>query len=265
MRPAFDLDALDAVALAAADEVARCAGRPLSVSHKDDRSPVTDVDRAVDALLARALRDLVPGSGWLSEETQDDGTRLALDPVWIVDPIDGTKQLVRGIPEVAISIGLVSDGRPVAAAVINPMTGERGVWVEGRTPRFVGLRPRVTPSSLEAAEAIVSRSESEAGDLDGLGPLVGATRAVGSVAYKLLRVASGADAVTFSTRPKSEWDVCGGVGLLTGAGAVYLRLDGEPLSFNRPETRIPSGAVAGPSALAEPLRERLLRSLAGRA
>jgi fructose-1,6-bisphosphatase/inositol monophosphatase family enzyme len=80
---------------------------------------------------------------------------------------------------------------------------------------------------------------------------------IGSVAYKLLRVAAGADALTFSLRSKSEWDVCGGVGLVRAAGRVYLRLDGEPLRFNQADTRIPSGAVAGPESLAKALRGRL--------
>jgi myo-inositol-1(or 4)-monophosphatase len=112
---------------------------------------------------------------------------------------------------------------------------------------------------LETAEAIVSRSEIEDGALAELTGLVGSTKAVGSVAYKLLRVAAGADALTYSLRPKFEWDVCGGVGLLLASGRVYLRLDGVPLRFNQADTLIPSGGVAGP----EPLASALLRRING--
>ena len=86
---------------------------------------------------------------------------------------------------------------------------------------------------------------------------MGSTRPVGSVAYKLLRVAARADALTYSVTPKSEWDVCGGVGLVLGAGGVYLRLDRKPLRFNLARPRVPCGAVAGPPALAQALREKL--------
>jgi myo-inositol-1(or 4)-monophosphatase len=259
----FERETLAAIAHAAAMHARNRASGPLDVAEKADRSPVTAVDREVDALLKRELGRLVPGSGWLSEETPDDPARLARELVWIVDPIDGTKQLVRGIPEVAISIGLVSDGHVVAAAVVNPMTGEIGTWVEGTPPVFEGLETRPAPALLDEAEAIVSRSESEAGELAGLAGLVGSTRPVGSVAYKLLRVAAGADALTYSMRPKSEWDICGGTGLVAAAGRVYLRLDGAPLRFNGVDTRIPCGAVAGPRTLAEALRGRLIARARG--
>jgi myo-inositol-1(or 4)-monophosphatase len=253
----FHVEALAAIASEAAELARRAASAPLGTVVKDDRTPVTEVDRAVNAFLHRELTRLVPECGWLSEESVDDEARLAAPLVWIVDPIDGTEQLVRGIPEVAISIGLAASGRAVAAAVVNPMTGESGVWVEGAPPLFRGLAPQPMPPSLDDAVAIVSRSESEAGELAGLAGIVGATRVVGSVAYKLLRVASGADALTFSIRPKFEWDVCGGAGLLAGAGMVYWRLDGVPVRFNQPRPRIPTGAVAGPETLAAALRDRL--------
>ena len=253
----FGVETLSLIADEAAALARRALAAPLEVVEKADRSPVTAVDRAVDAFLRGELLTLLPGSGWLSEETIDDPARLACELVWIVDPIDGTKQLIRGLPEVAISIGLATAGRVVAAAVVNPMTRECGCWVEGSPPVFDGLMSGAVPKSLEEAEGIVSRTETEAGDLVGLADLVRSTRPVGSVAYKLLRVAAGADALTYSIRPKSEWDICGGVGLLLAAGRVYLRLDGAPLRFNQADTRIPSGAVAGPESLVAPLRERL--------
>jgi fructose-1,6-bisphosphatase/inositol monophosphatase family enzyme len=90
------------------------------------------------------------------------------------------------------------------------------------------------PATLDAVEAIVSRTEHDAGDLDRLGMPTGSARPVGSVAYKLLRVAAGADVLTYSVRPKAEWDVCGGIGLVLAAGRVYLRLDGQPSRSTSP-------------------------------
>jgi len=247
--------------VAIAGEAARLArasyAGPLGVVLKADRSPVTAVDRAVNTFLEDELSTLLPESGWLSEETDDDPARLASEFVWIVDPIDGTKQLVEGIPEVAISFGLAAHGRVVAAAIVNPMTGECGAWAEGAAPVFHGLVPQPLPGSLDDASAIVSRSEAAEGALEGLEGVVRSIRPVGSVAYKLLRVAAGADALTFSVRPKAEWDICAGVGLILAAGRVYLRLDGAPVRFNQADARVPSGAVAGPETLAAPLVLRL--------
>ena len=263
MNVPFGREELAAIANTAAALAREVAAGSLDVVRKGDGSPVTAVDSAVDAFLRERLTALVPGSGWLSEESADDATRLGRDLVWIVDPIDGTKQLVSGIPEIAISIGLVASGGVVAASVVNPMTGERGTWVTGAPPVFAGLTAGAPSPTLAEASAIVSRTETEQGDLSGLTALVGATRPVGSVAYKLLRVAAGADTLTYSVLPKNEWDVCGGVGLLEAAGRAYLRLDGDPVVFNRPDPRILSGAVAGPRALAEALRRTLVARLGG--
>jgi myo-inositol-1(or 4)-monophosphatase len=255
-----------AIALGLADRAAAIAmglfrGDGLEVRLKADLSMVTQADTSIEAMMREQLAVAFPDDRVLGEE--EGGSVEGDGRVWIVDPIDGTKQLVRGIPEVAISIGLSVSGRVAAAAIVNPMTGERGSWVDGEPPVFEGLAARSVPESLDLAEAIVSRTETEAGDLAGLGTLVGSTRPVGSVAYKLLRVAAGADALTFSLRPKSEWDICGGAGLIAASGRVYLRLDGAPNAFNRPDPVIRSGAVAGPSALAEALRRALVARLGG--
>lgn len=255
-------EALADIVRAAGAIVRRAFDAPMDVARKADGSPVTAADRAVDAFLKDRLARLLPRAGWLSEETADDPSRLARDEVWIVDPIDGTKEFVRRVPEIAVSVALVRGGRPVAAMVLNPVLEHEGLWVEGSAPVFAGLAARPDPPSLDAAEAIVSRTETDEGDLAGFEGLTGSTRVVGSVAYKLLRVASGADALTYSVRPKSEWDVCGGIGLLVAAGRVFLRLDGEPNAFNRPVPEIPCGAVAGREPLASALRARLLRAAA---
>ena len=256
----FAAGALRAIADEAAARARTGFDRDGTIERKDDGSPVTATDREVDAFLRDALRRLHPGAGWLSEETADDPARLAREDVWIVDPIDGTAQLVRGIPELAVSIGLVRNGAPIAAAVVNPSTGEGGLWIVGSPPSFTGLETHPPPRSLAEARATVSRTEHEAGDLIGLDGFAGITRPVGSVAYKLLRVAAGADDLTYSIRPKREWDICGGVALVTAAGRAYVRLDGERVVFNSRDGIVASGAVAGPPALADALRDRLLKA-----
>ena len=83
---------------------------------------MTEADRAVDAVLRQNL--LRDGEGWLSEETVDDLSRLDKDRVWIVDPLDGTREFVKGMPEFCVSIGFVENGKPVAGGIYNPATQE---------------------------------------------------------------------------------------------------------------------------------------------
>lgn len=87
---------------------------------KDRGAPLTDADLAVNRVLLDALPR--PDEGWLSEETRDDPSRLSRRRIWIVDPIDGTREFVDGIPEWCVSVGLVEDGEPVAGGIHNPAT-----------------------------------------------------------------------------------------------------------------------------------------------
>ena len=94
----------------------------VSARKKKGGDPVTEADLATD----RALREILPqsGEGWLSEETADDHSRLGCRRVWVVDPLDGTREFVEGIPEWCCSIGLVEDGEPIAGGIYNPLTDQ---------------------------------------------------------------------------------------------------------------------------------------------
>ncbi|MBI5240191.1 MAG: 3'(2'),5'-bisphosphate nucleotidase CysQ [Elusimicrobia bacterium] len=216
---------------------------------KADRTPLTSTDLRLDAFLKAELTRLCPEAGWLSEETADDRARLDRDYVWVVDPLDGTKEFVHRIPELAVSVALVRDGTPVLGAVINPVLGQGGMASEWARPQFWGFPRRGHP-------VCVSRTESEAGRLAPFAPRLPGMRPVGSVAYKLLRVAAGLDRLYFSVEPKSEWDVCAGVALLEFSGKTYLRFDGKANRFNQADTRIQCGAVAGPPRAAQAFLKR---------
>src|ERR1700682_5133340 len=94
----------------------------IEAEYKAGHDPVTEADRAIDAVLREQL--LREGEGWLSEESADDPSRLEKTRVWIVDPLDGTREFVAGIPEFCVSIGFVENGRPVAGGICNPATKE---------------------------------------------------------------------------------------------------------------------------------------------
>ncbi len=94
----------------------------IEAEYKSGHDPVTEADKAVDTVLRKEL--LRAGEGWLSEESVDDLSRLSAKNVWVVDPLDGTREFVEGIPEFCVSIAMVEEGRPIAGGICNPATDE---------------------------------------------------------------------------------------------------------------------------------------------
>ncbi|HYH46908.1 MAG TPA: 3'(2'),5'-bisphosphate nucleotidase CysQ [Thermoanaerobaculia bacterium] len=221
---------------------------------KSGGDPVTEADTQIDTLLKRLLPR--GEEGWLSEETLDDKTRLDSRRVWVVDPLDGTKEFVMGLPEWSISVGLVEDGEAVAGGICNPATGEtilgargHGVTLNGQ-PVSLSQRPR-----LEGAEVLASRSEVTKGQWKGWDGAPYTIRAMGSVAYKLGRVAAGLSDATWTLVPKHEWDVAAGVALVLAAGGKIVAGTPEQERFNRPHPKLTSLIAAPPQLMPEILEE----------
>ena len=217
--------------------------------------PVTAADQAANVV----LREILPrdGEGWLSEESADDASRLDKRRVWVVDPIDGTREFIEGIPEWCVSIGLVENGTPVAGGIFNPITDEMVVGsVEGGVT-LNGVAARVTsPDGGAKITVLASRSEMRRGEWDAVKDASLEVKACGSVAYKLGLVAAGLADATWTLVPKSEWDVAAGTALVRGAGGVVFLVDGTEPRFNKPEPKFPNFIAAG-SAVAR----RLLANL----
>src|SRR5579864_237341 len=119
---ADSLSRIQAALEAARAVFARFTAGAIEAEYKAGHDPVTEADRALDAVLRKEL--LREGEGWLSEESVDDPVRLQRSRVWVVDPLDGTREFVQGIPEFCASVGLVEDGIPVAGGILNPATNE---------------------------------------------------------------------------------------------------------------------------------------------
>lgn len=203
------------------------------VERKERGDPVTEAERAVDALLRSTLvRD---GDGWLSEETLDDPQRLDRARVWTVDPLDGTREYITGIPEFCVSIGLIENGEAVAGGIANPATGETFIG-----SRENGLTVCGTAAAAQAYRGgsdglvLASRSEYDRGEWERVRNAPFRVRPVGSVAYKLGLVAAGYADATWTLVPKHEWDVAGGVALVLAAGGTVETLAGCRPIFNRP-------------------------------
>jgi len=232
------------------------AGAVLAEAKAGGRGPVTEADRKVDEALARILpRD---GEGWLSEESADDRVRLSRRRVWAVDPLDGTKEFVEGIPEWCVSVGFVEDGRPVAGGIANPATGEVVLGAVGHGVTYNGAPAGMSPRrDLGGAVVLASRSEVTRGDWDRYRDAPFTVRPMGSVAYKIALVAAGVADATWTLAPKHEWDVAAGVALVLAAGGQVRTLDGSPLVFNQERPWL-SGLAAYPEGLADALAPSLV-------
>jgi myo-inositol-1(or 4)-monophosphatase len=237
---------------AAAVVFARFTPGAVATEYKAGHDPVTEADRAVDAVLRENL--LRDGEGWLSEETADNPSRLDKQRVWIVDPLDGTREFVKGLPEFCVSIGFIENGKPVAGGIYNPATQETflgaidcGVLYNGK-PAAASQR-----ASVDGALTLASRSEVKRGEWKPFenGPFK--VQAMGSVAYKLALVAAGLADITFTLTPKNEWDVAAGAALVLSAGGYVATLDQEPLQCNNRNPLISGLLASGPN-----LREGLL-------
>jgi len=223
--------------------LSRFTAGEIAAEYKVGHDPVTEADRAVDAVLRREL--LREGEGWLSEETLDDRTRLDKKNVWIVDPLDGTREFVAGIPEFCVSVGYVVDGRPVAGGICNPATNETfigslesGVLYNGK-PAKPSQR-----TTLNGALVLASRSEVKRGEWKDFEKSGFTVRPMGSVAYKLALVSAGLADITFTLVPKNEWDVAAGIALVQSAGGFAVTLENQPLKCNGKDTLL-SGLLAG--------------------
>lgn len=225
---------------------------PSNTHHDGDFNPLTQADIETDAFLKDALLTPYPNYGWLSEETVDTAARLTHSTLWIVDPIDGTREFVQGIPEYVVSIALVEHGTPTVAVIYNPPSDELFVAAQGGGTYLNGKRVFCTETSrLDQAVLTVSRSETKRGEI---APFVSSLKAVqplGSVAYKLAIVAAGQADLNFSVQSKNEWDVVAGDLLIREAGGQMLELNGKPRCYNQPNPLINGGLAAGNHQLAQ--------------
>lgn len=253
------------MALAATLEAAREAGR-IAMHYFEhgheawEKGPgqiVTAADIEIDQMLAKALPGIVPAA-WLSEETEDDPVRLHANKVWIVDPIDGTRSFAAGKPEFTISIALIEAGQPVLGIVFNPARNEMfeatlggGGYLNGEP---IQARPAV---ALEGAEIVVSHTENRRRQFSALFPQAHVTE-IGSLAYKLARVAAGDFDAYFSWRKAYDWDIAAAVLLLAEAGADFTNAHGGVISLNAADPRH-DGLIAAANPLHDDLLEQSRR------
>lgn len=271
-----ELDTARAIAIEAADLVKTFRGGPqLVIDSKAGNEPVTNADHAANTLIVAKLRAAFPDDVVLSEEIPDDGSRLGRPRVWMVDPIDGTRDFILGDDGFAVMIGLCIDGQPKVGAVAQPATGKIytgiagvGAWLDHRDSLSAPSRPLRTSAIAgpPGIRLVASKSHRT--------PRVDAVRKalmiddeinVGSVGLKIGLVAEDTrDLYVYTGGRTKIWDTCGPEAILVGAGGRMSDMDGKPLAYAEPDLYNHRGIIAsnGPlhdfviSALAPILAER---------
>jgi myo-inositol-1(or 4)-monophosphatase len=217
------------------------------IKEKSYHNPVTTADNEADDYLKNTLLGARSSYGWLSEETVDSKERLKKEKVWIVDPLDGTKEFIEGVPNFVVSVGLVKNGKPIVGILYNPVTGETFHAREG-CGTFLNDEKFEVSKKEKTEEMIIlnSRSESSRGLWEPFKENFKKLEPIGSVAYKMGLTAVGKADVFATLRPKNEWDVCAGVCLINEAGGKTINLsNGKELKFNNEKTLIEPGIIAG--------------------
>ncbi len=227
---------------------------------KSPGHPVCAVDLEVDALLRARLAAIDPQAGWLSEETVDDPARLARRRLWVVDPIDGTRDYIRRRIGWCVSVALVEDGQPVLGVLDAPARDECWTALAGAGAWRGGQRLTVSGrGQLSGARAPTDSLPREDRDL-----IVVAKP--NSIALRIAMVAADEADLLATLRWGSEWDIAAAVLIAREAGAATSDALGQPLHFNTPSASAFGVLVTAPgihAAAVERLRDRAVAGSGG--
>jgi myo-inositol-1(or 4)-monophosphatase len=212
--------------------------------NKDASSPVSEADIAADNFLRERLMAQAPSYGWLSEETADQPDRLTRKRVWVVDPIDGTRAYLAGLPDWTVSVALVENGRPLAAALYAPVSDE--LFIASRESGTTRNGKRVRANTLGSLRhARVAGNKMRADRLISAGIPIVAVPKIHSLALRFARVATGEIDAALATAASHDWDLAAADLLVHEAGAVLTTFDGHTLVYNRSEIKHGELVAAG--------------------
>jgi myo-inositol-1(or 4)-monophosphatase len=224
------------------------------------QSPVSDADIAVDNLLRERLAD--DGIAWLSEESVDDPVRLEARYVWIVDPIDGTRAYIAGLPDWSVSAALIENGRPVAACLFAPVSEEFFIAIAGEGATRNGATIAVSKGS-DLAQARVAGPRKLMERLQAVSPPFTVMPRTHSLALRIARVADGTFEAAFAGGNSHDWDLAAADLLVHEAGGTLTPFGGGPVAYNCPVPRHGMLVAAGKdrhAALLEIIRDERLIS-----
>ena len=252
--------------LGAVSEAVREAGRIAAARaggafrrwEKAPGNPVCEVDLEVDSFLQARLAAIDPEAGWLSEETVDRSDRIERRRLWVVDPIDGTRDYLRGRSGWAVSVALVEDRRPLLGVLDAPARGEHWTAALGEGARRNGEPLRV--SGRETLAGARTPSDQLAGDDADLVAIAKPN----SIALRMALVAAGEADLVGTVKWGFEWDIAAAALIAAEAGAIVTGALGQPLSFNSASGEAFGVLAATPAihaAAVERMRKRALDAL----
>lgn len=242
-----------AIAARAGDAIMEVRARGFNVTRKEDRTPVTDADHAAEAEILPALHDLTPGIPVLSEEAAAQGNtpRFGKAPIWVVDPLDGTRDFIAGGTEFAVCIALVVNRRPVFGLIHGPAVGLT-YWTADATTTLrakgKGAGNAVSARHVPGAGATVITSRFHGGPgrlAQFLGTLEMSEHLFMSSALKFGLLADGTADIYPRFGPTCEWDTAAGQAILVAAGGSVTNLDGSELRYGKKDFLNPGFIACG--------------------
>ena len=223
----------------------KAAGRELKSWEKEPGAPVSEADVAVDAFLKRELSALLPSAGWLSEETADDAARLDKRLIWLVDPVDGTRDFIRGRPGWAVSVALINEHRPLIGMLSAPARGEEWLAVAGQGATRNG-EVLTCSTRTEFTGSRVPADSLPKTDQD-----LTCVYQPNSIALRVAMVAADEADLVATLRWGFEWDIGAACLIAREAGAAASNAFGEPLNYNKRDPRAFGLLVSAPDIHAD--------------
>ena len=247
------LDELTLIASRASDAILAVHASALKPRDKPDRSPVTAADEASEEVILGALSRLLPGVPIVSEEAASRRAPPARgDRFFLVDPLDGTREFIAGDDDYTVNIALIGNGHPIAGVVAAPAMGIVWRGVVGSGAERIRLQPgaatsRATERTLIRARprppaglvAMTSRSHPDPDTSAYLDRMAGVQLMSCGSSLKFCRIAEGAADLYPRLVSLSEWDVAAGHAVVSAAGGRVTTIDGQPLTYGRPDFRLP--------------------------
>lgn len=235
------IDALIAASIAAGDIILAIRRGGLAVEKKADKSPVTEADRAAEALIAEHLERVAPGFAMIGEEAVYEGRIPDVgNAFFLVDPLDGTREFVKGGNDFTVNIGLVRDGKPAVGVIFVPATGKlyggvvgEGAWKAEVTGGAASARTtmRVRPAPAGPIDVVASRSH-RTKETDAFIARFDVARLVSAgSSVKFCVVASGEADLYPRMGTTMQWDTAAGEAILRAAGGRVVTIEGAPLGY----------------------------------
>lgn len=224
------------------------AGHKLESWEKRPNEPVSEADIAVDTFLRRELGRLLPAAAWLSEETADDKERTRHDLIWMVDPIDGTRDYVRGRKGWAVSVALISGQRPLIGMLSAPARDEEWFSVAGTGSTLNGDKLIASARTVfEGARVPIDQLPKADSDLT-------AVEKPNSIALRIAMVAADKADLVATMRWGFEWDIAAAALIAREAGAEVSDAFGNPLAYNKHDPRDFGVLVCSPAIHGDAVR-----------